>query len=329
MQNYLLGIDSGATKTHLAVASCARGLRSFDCYSTLNHEELPGSYPAFEQEIKRFVLARLDSLGIRLSEIQYAVMGLAGMDTAPKQAAIESILRRLGFENLFLCNDAYLGIYAGTEHGVGVCAVCGTGANVAAVSPTGEMLQYGGIGPSCGGLGGGGYLGERVLEAVANEVRHQGKATLLTDLFFAESNLSPSALADKGFFVPRAKIPALNQLVFCAADRGDAVADGILEDCANNYAHSICAAIQSFSFGDACPVVLSGSVFTKETSPALIDKIRLQVLRREPRAQFSVLQAPPVAGALIQAMRLAGCGKHAFSRVNRWFLNKVGHKKNI
>ena len=49
MTEYVIGVDIGATKSHLALFDSSGSLVDFGQWGPLNHEALPGSFAQFEE----------------------------------------------------------------------------------------------------------------------------------------------------------------------------------------------------------------------------------------------------------------------------------------
>jgi len=323
MGQYVIGLDAGGTKSHLAVFDLSCQLKRFSHWGPLNHESLPGSFTQLEEELTRFVKGELDAVGICPGQIAYAVFGMAGVDNRRQHAVISDIIRRIGLRDFTLCNDAFLSVPAGIPSGIGVCANNGTGYTVVGVNEAGRMLQVGGIGPLSDDRGGGGYIAERMASAVYNFLFRGAEQTILAEMMFDKLGVS-----DKWDYVDtlsqkvtdeEISLSSWNRFVFEAANQKDRVACGILRDVAASYADSIVCVIHELGFPPdrAVSVVLAGSVFVKGESPLLIDTLREKVEAGSPVKQimYTLLKEPPVAGAVIWALRTLGVSGNVMDKV--------------
>jgi len=320
---YVMGVDAGATKSHLAIFDTSANLVAFGSWGPLNHEVLPGSFGQFEQELRAFMHQTASPRGIVLADIEYAVFGLGGVDTKEQHRIISGIIQKLGVERFTLCNDAYLGVAAACPHGSGICAINGSGCTIAGINPGGEMLQIGGIGELSKDLGGASQIGMSVLGAVYESLFRGGEPTALArpvlealgakDKYDYADAVSEK-LADQSFH-----ISALNKLLFQYPD--DNTAGKLLSDIAQNYAGGTSCMIRELAFPAGEPVhfVFAGSVFTKEKSPVLIDMTKEKIAELSPgyTLHYTVLKAPPVAGAVIWALRETGVADGVLNRVNK------------
>jgi N-acetylglucosamine kinase-like BadF-type ATPase len=307
MTDYVIGVDIGATKSHLALFDTKGNFVDFGRWGPLNYECLPGLYAQFEDEFGRFVSGVLSKHAITMGQVAYSVLGVGGVDTKKQHGVISGILRKLGFEQFTLVNDAFLGIPAGNRTRTGICAINGSGCTLAGINRTGEMFQIGGVGAVSADMGGGGYLGERLVSAVYSELFRTGQKSYMTDLLFEELGI-----ASKYDYIEKIHektaggtfdIYSCGKMVFLAVAQGDSVAAGILREMAQNYANGIACMIKELRFPpeDDLHIVFAGSVFVKGEHPLLLDSIKAQVAGDNPdyRMIYTVLDVPNVAGAVI------------------------------
>lgn len=314
MSKFVMGIDGGGTKGHLAIYDLNGARLGFSEWGPLNHEAMAGAFSQLEEELGRFITGALNEAGVGMGGLSQAVLGLAGVDTRKQHEIISGILRRIGLERFVLCNDGYLGVAAGCPGGVGICAINGTGSVLTAVDTSGEMRQVGGIGSVTDDCGGSGWYGARALSAVYRELYKFGPATALTRMMFDRLNVSDrddyveavtAALADGSltFADP-------NRLVFTAAAAGDAVSIGILDHSAEHYARCVAFLAKNMDFpaDKTLHMTLAGSVFAREKTRVLPDLLskRLGELLPERRIELLRLEAPPVMGAVMWALREIG-----------------------
>jgi N-acetylglucosamine kinase-like BadF-type ATPase len=89
--------------------------------------------------------------------------------------------------------------------------------------------------------------------------------------------------------------------VFSAADEGSEIADAVIRAGGEHLAESVHRLLLRGIPADA--VVAGGSVI--ERQPRLQDSFRAALLRRSPELPLTILDRPPVRGALALARRLA------------------------
>lgn len=323
MAEYVMGVDTGATKSHLALFDTEGNLVDFGLWGTLNYEMIPGLYAQFEDEFGQFIAGMLSANGVGIEQVAYAVLGVAGVDTRKQHSIISKIIDRIGLRRFILCNDAYLGVPAGNLAGVGICAINGSGCTIAGIDKAGNMLQIGGVGAISADMGGGGYIGKRAVGAVYSELFRRGEATDMTPMLFEGLGITSKydfmekiyEKTEQGTF----DVCACNSLVFQAVRQGDRVAAGILREVAANYADGITCMLDELCFpheDDLC-IVLAGSVFVKGEHPLLLDALKTKISHDNPNRSitFHLLDVPNVAGSVVWALNKLACGSNHYHKV--------------
>jgi N-acetylglucosamine kinase-like BadF-type ATPase len=313
MKEFVIGVDIGATKSHLALFDTEGTLIDFDRWGPLNHEGLPGSFAQFEDELSQFVSRCLSKNGIAIDRLAYSVFGIAGDDTKSQHATISEILRKLGFERFTLANDAFLGVPAGSPDMTGICAINGTGCTLAGINREGKMLQIGGVSYISADYGGGGIMGRRAVSAVYSELFRKGEPTSMTGVLLKKLRISSKydfvdkmyeKIADGSLSVNN----FCSRLLFEAAAENDMVASKILRDVGISYAGGISCMIDDLSFRkeDELNIVFAGSVFVKGEHPLIVDTIKETVGKDSAgfNIKYTLLDLPPVAGAVIWALSM-------------------------
>ena len=312
MKEYVIGVDIGGTKSHLAIFDTNANFLDLCHWGPLNHEVLPGSFTQFEEEFDQFLTGMMKKHNLEMEQIKYSMLGVAGVDTKIQHEKISGILGRIGLKNFTLTNDAFLGIPAGNRSGTGtgICAINGTGCTLAGINREGRKMQIGGVGVFSADMGGGNYIGGKLLSAVYRELFRKGEATLMTELLFKRINVTSKydyletilAKVEEGSL----KIGSLNSLVFEAAAGGDSAAIFILQEIAANYAGGILCMIDDLEFpqDDELCIVFAGSVFVKGEHPILLDKIKENIAKGSPghKVKYIKLDVQNVAGAVVWAL---------------------------
>ncbi len=97
-------------------------------------------------------------------------------------------------------------------------------------------------------------------------------------------------------------------LLFDAAALGDEAALKILSDCGRQNARDIIAVAKELSFpeGEAIPVVLLGSLYTKAKHDQIIQSLQAALRQSEYEFKLIKLSLEPVTGAVCWAMEMDG-----------------------
>ena len=207
---------------------------------------------------------------------------------------------------------------AGAPEGWGIAFVSGAGINAVGVHPDGREERFLALGDVTGDWGGGYAIGLAGLGAAVRAGDGRGPATTLRELVaahFGRATPEQVALALADEQLPMEALHELSPVVFAAAERGDAVATGIVLRLADEVVTLVTALIRRLALEvEPTPVVLAGG--TLQFGPALlIDAIRERLAAVFPLALPRVLDVRPVAGAVLAALDLAGHTPQAEARI--------------
>jgi len=320
MKKYILGVDGGGTKSHLVVFDRDGKCAGATAYGALNHEVMEGSYDELEERLLEVIPCTLKDAGVTTDDVAFAVLGIAGVDTKAQEKLISKMVEKTGLKDFIVCNDAMLGVPAGSPDCTGICAISGTGFKIAAIDYSGVAVDTCGFGTYTDDKGGGGWFGLRACAEVYNEIYRMGRPTLMRDMVF-----SLLGITEKEDYVEMVVEKTygdstlynnleLNCIVFKAAALGDAVAIDVIRESAKQYAGAISrlALDMDFPADKVLNVVLAGSVFIKQEVKILPEMIEKLVADCQGdgglttrKIIYTYLQAPPVAGAVIWAAQQA------------------------
>lgn len=330
----LLGMDAGGTKTECVGLSLVDG-RVHSVVGKGSNWQGVGREAA--EEVWREVIAELlERLGASVGDVVAAGLGIAGFDRPKDEAMIKE-----GFDRVLpgvpreLDNDTYLILRAGSEDGVGVAVVSGTGANAVGCGRDGTRFRVGGLGSDFGDLGSASDIGVMGLRAAMRSLDGRGPKTLLSELITERLGLERlDDVAD--FFVADGKREEfhpgmLAPFVFEAAGLGDQVCVEVLRWAGRELAVSARAVARRLFAREECfPLVLGGSVLQKGSTSHVVGALMEEMGLEFPNFRGCVLQERPVAGALFYALDryIANGGKDpdrarslcaaAFPRPVRW-----------
>lgn len=323
MMGYVMGLDGGSSKSHLALFDTNGNYIDFVKWGPLNHESMEGGFEQLERELHDMLAVALERNGLSISGLRRGVFGMSGVDTCWQEEAIRGIFLRCGVKNPLVCNDAFLPIKAVSRQGYGIGAINGSGCTVAGIGVDGSMIQIGGCGGLTGDLGGGSNLGETVVRTVYASIYKGGPSTMMRDMLFEKLGIS----REEDFFNALAKqmgnetvaLSDINLMLFEAANMGDAVALDLLSKVGEDSAMAIGGALSRLSFpdGEAIDVALAGSVHVKGSNPALVDALKRKVieLAGDRDIRFTITDRPPVMGAIVWALKDYLPAEEAIARV--------------
>lgn len=301
---YYLAVDAGGSKTEFLLADEDRELG----------RTLTGTIKRVNADAETAARNLSDALadlerttGVGMTSVSRTCVGTSG-NTVP---LVTDWLRE-GFAQhvagpLLLVGDVEIALDAAFFGGRGALALAGTGSNVAARAGNGEIMTAGGWGPILADQGAGHWIGIEGLRR-GFLARDEGRPTELLEAARRLWNL-PTVDALIEFtntqFPQRYGSKLAREVVACA-DRGDTVAQEILEQGGRDLAYLVrllierMRAIEGNAF-EVPPVAFAGSIL------AHVERMRASIeyaLRlRYPDIRILEKPADPVRGALWRAMR--------------------------
>jgi N-acetylglucosamine kinase-like BadF-type ATPase len=214
-------------------------------------------------------------------------------------------------------NDTLAVLRAGSERGWGAAVVSGAGINAAAVDPAGRAARFLALGDITGDWGGGFGLGLAALGAAVRAYDGRGPATTLRELVPAHYRLPDPEAVAVAVHESRIVLDDLHRLaplVFAAAASGDEVAVGLVDRLADEVILMVTALLRRLDLLRADPDVILGGGTLRAHHPPLLGRITAGIRAAVPRAAVRLLDVPPVYGAVVTALDLAGADPSARTR---------------
>ena len=296
-----LAVDGGNSKTEYRLLNADGAVVATLRGGATNHETLPGGVDEACGRILAGAQQLLDAKGYSLSQVQDAVLGLAGADYDEEAEALTACLKARGLANCLVCNDGYLGVMAGIENGVGICYSAGSGVTCAGMNAEGKQAQFGGIGVLSGDIGGGFDIVAFVYRSIYQHLFFGRKFTSLKDGYFTLFDLhSPEEfLASAARLQNEDTAKQLIGLFFTALDTGDEIALQYTAQSAAHAADCIIAVSEALALEPTIHVALSGSILTAVAPASYRRMIEYELLRRKGKIyQLKVNNQAPVDGAV-------------------------------
>jgi N-acetylglucosamine kinase-like BadF-type ATPase len=242
---------------------------------------------------------------------------MAGVDFPAEEAELRVAAEKRGWaERVFVGNDTFAVLRAGTERGWGVAVVCGAGINCVGVAPDGRHARFPALGPTTGDWGGGYDVGLAATSAAARSEDGRGPRTSLERLVPAHFGLeTPSALAEaihRGT-IPMRRLEELPPVVFAAAT-DDAVAAEIVDRLAAEVVALARVAIERLGLAPEPVEVLLGGGLLRGGDGRLLDAIGKAMHRVGPSITVSRASSPPIVGAALLALDALGASPAALAR---------------
>lgn len=243
---------------------------------------------------------------------------LAGADLPVDDRRILRGLARRGFtQEDVLRNDTFAVLRAGTERDWGVGVVCGFGSNCTGVAPDGRIHRLPAIGGISGDWGGGIQIGETALWHAIRARDGRGGRTSLTRLVPEHFGLRSPRQVMELLYLGRMdgeRLAELAPVVFRAAGAGDEIARGIVDRQADEVVAMAGAAIRKLRMtGLDVDVVLGGGIFRNRFDP-FFDRIGDGLRAVAPSVRITVLETPPIVGAVMLGLDRLGTSRGAKGR---------------
>lgn len=324
-----LAIDAGGTKTNCLLANDHRVLARASTGTVkllrVSEEEATSRLNFMLEEVA-------GASGTSLDHVTRTCLGLAGLTTPAARAWARQILPAMVAGQFLLLGDEEIALDAAFHGGPGILVIAGTGSNVVGRDTHGVTLSAGGWGPVLGDEGSGFWIG---LEAIRAALRAEDRAPahppslgkrpavpsscLLREIQLhwqldTVAELVAFANQRSGLRRPAPDFATLAPVVARCAERGDALAAGVLERAGVELAEQVAVVAHKLSAAhpsdptldpadNAQPLTIAftGSVLTH--IPAVLDAMAARLAVSLPQAHLHHTPVDPLDGALWRARR--------------------------
>lgn len=296
-EQYVIGVDGGGTKTKAALANLKGKILKTEKSGSSNLENVGMKIAV--QNIAKAVKRILP----KKAKIASIFIGLPAVEERP-DLIIEikkELLNCKGIPSIFkgilkIGSDQIVAFRSGTEEKEGVLIIAGTGCVVHGWKEKKEFHTSG-----WGWLADEGsafWVGQKVFRSVMKNLDKRGRKTLLTNLIFKKFKIKK--IEDFIKFVysenPIEIIPQFSIICDEASKNGDRVAKNIMADAGKESALSAKTVIKNMGFQNKkFPLVLIGGMFK---SKIFSDKVKKEIKKSAPKANFIIPKAEPVTGAI-------------------------------
>jgi len=307
----ILGADGGNTKTDLVVATTEGEVRAYVRGPGSNSHAPGGAEGSVD------VLAGLVERAGLDDPADAGAFYLCGADVPADVAALEAAVARRGWvRHAVVENDTFALLRAGTDAEDAVAVVCGAGINCVARAAGGRVARYPSLGWETGDWGGSEALGREALRLAARAKDGRGAPTALVPLIQAHFGLCVEGVGEAIHYgrMRSTRLGELASLVLAAAEE-DAVACTLLDRLAGEIVLLVERALRDLGI-DGADVVLGGGLLAG--SGSLADEVAAGLPEG---ARPVLLREPPVLGAALAAVNVAGAPLEAHERLRAAFAN--------
>lgn len=254
---------------------------------------------------------------------EHTVACMANADLPEEEERLAAMITAAGWSSSTeVANDTFAVLRAGldTPAGLpwGVAVTCGAGINCQGVAPDGRITGFLALGGITGDWGGAFGLGRAALWWAIRAEDGRGPQTALREV--VTGHFGVPAVRDVAVAIHLEKIDeddlqGLAPLLLATAAQGDQVARDLVSRLASEIVTMAGTVIRRLGLAaEAVPVVLGGGVLTAR-DPQLTGWIIERLAAQAPRAEVSVVQVPPIAGAALLGLDRAGAPPAAERRL--------------
>ena len=302
---YYIGVDGGGTKTAFALFDENKKMLASVTGAGSNHENIETAFDGASDIIIKGLNELCEKAGIKLSDVSFTLMGLAGIDHQYQYEIMCDLLKKKGLANFEVFNDGFIVVKAGASGKSAIGYNCGTGVCCNGIDLDGKRLQLAGLGDFSGDISGGGNIVIEAFRLVYNELFLGLEKTLITEMVNKEFG-----------FTSREEVLGLIEKIegengddyirkmvtffFEAVKQGDKPATEYCERMATRGAQLISALANQMNFGDGeVEVVLSGSINVKLDNKIYLDSLlsKAEAMSGK-KLKFIKLEAMPVTGCI-------------------------------
>lgn len=316
---YLLGIDTGSSKTHALIVDFEGNVVGFG-------ESGSGNYEVVGLEGMRYSLQKATEIAltagqINKNQIRGMGFGLSGYDWPSEKQTMIKAIDSLGIACPYqYVNDVLLGLIIGSAEGWGIVVDAGTGNNVRGRDKAGREGRITGNSIRSGEFGGAGEMVWCAAIAAIRAWTQRGPKTCLTQMLMDYTEIEDESAMIEAIVTNQIPLsPVLARQVIDLAKQGDQVAGEIVAFSARELGSNVNAVIRQLNFRDLTfDLVLIGSVF--KAGEIYFEPFRCTVNTFAPGANFVHLSVPPVAGSILLASEAAG---HPITDIKQQLLHSL------
>lgn len=309
---YILGVDGGGTKTTVNIADLDGKVLSGCITGSSNYKSI--GKEAAKENINCAVFGAMGKLGEKdCRGIKSSCFGIAGNDTKYDLEIYKKIIFNeklkvfLDPSRTMICNDARIGLEAGSIRENRIMVICGTGSNCFGLNQHGKEARTGGWDYILGDEGSGYSIAVKALKAVMKAYDGRITKTILSNEILKYLELRSEIDIVEWVYkegMTKEKIADIANAVCRAAELGDNISRNIFASEANEVEAAISVVADKLDIkGKDFDLVIVGSVFKCEKyfKQVLFDNLK----KKFDGISFKKLTKKPVFGAISLARKLS------------------------
>lgn len=308
---YFLGIDSGGTKTSVAVGDNDRLLAQ-----VTEGGASPTRYDT--ATVRRTLHAGIEAAcfkaGISPAEITYSCIGSAGVSVESQKMFVESTIGEIVGGQIMVVGDMLVAHEAAFFGAPGVAVIAGTGSIAVGINDRGEIARAGGWGPSTSDEGSGTWIGRKAVSGLLRALDAGDTTALANSIMETWHVRTHQELVAKCNTASHNDFARLFPAVQLAAGEGDVIARDIMTQAGMELATlGKMVARRLWTRQQRVCVAMAGGIFQHSATIRQAFYHYTKAERADALLRLSTI--PPVFGALALARRLSSCGTDTQLRI--------------
>lgn len=303
MQQYVVGMDGGGTKTKIEVRSLDNQVIAHANFSAMN---LNGEKRETVEKTFRDFFAYIDTLPGGLGGMAALCIGSAGISNPVAAETLTDHVRRSGYTGrLQLVGDQEIALYGALGEPCGIILIAGTGSICYGRNAAGQSARSGGWGYLIDDGGSGYAIGRDILSAVVQAQDGRIPPTVLTELVYQTLNLKDIQSLIRFVYHPatgKQDISSLAVLLGDALAQEDAAALHIAERAARDLSSLVSPVAKKLSL-QAGKLAFLGSVLTQNQTIAAA--VQSRCMAALPELTLISPKDDAAAGAAQMALHMA------------------------
>ena len=307
MNQYVVGVDGGGTKTELVLIDRSGNIIGRERGGTSNYQVIGGE--KLKAELLGCLTRLMNHTNVPSHKIDRVFLGLAGAGRESDRKEITNLFNDTDFnEKVIVDSDAVVALAGAFGTAPGIIVISGTGAICFGMNHEGKVVRSGGWGYLLGDEGSGYFIGREALIAALKDFDGRGEKTNLRTEIERHFNLNsidqiiPQIYQNK---IDRVAIANLAPLVFEQANHGDTHAEEIIRHAGRELGILAKAVAQKLNFmNEEIKVALIGSIFKQKD--LLINEISKELFEVSWNIEIKDPMFDPGYGAALLALQKIG-----------------------
>ena len=308
MNRYVLGIDGGGTKTQAIILDERGNLCGVGIGGSANYDAV--GLEVAQVSIQHAVEAAARQAHLHPQHFDSAFLGIAGVVSGRDKAIVHNMSESLSLsKQVGIDHDCRIALAGGLSGRPGIVLIVGTGSSCFGVNARGEQWRAGGWGHLISDEGSSYWFGVQAMRvAVGSFDGRLGKTPLLErvmqalDIAHMDDILHRIYVDDMG----KTEIASLAPLLIEAAEEGDEIAVGLIEQGAKDLAACVQGVAKKLAFDiqEGFELVCVGGLF--KAGEPFLQPLRTAIHELLPQCHLKKPELSPVLGAAILALAQIG-----------------------